>query len=102
MISMGPGTTQPDRAASSTRSRSGATGCSSDEREATNGKRFRAAARAFAGRWRPGRQVHWVYSSREQAQAAVTRLSRQPGFADAQDGFHIDEYRIDQDHWAEG
>ena len=43
-----------------------------------------------------------VYSSREKAQAAVARLSRQPGFADAQGGFHIDEYRVDQDHWAEG
>ena len=43
-----------------------------------------------------------VYSSREQAQAAVARLGRQPGFADAPDGFHIDEYRVDQDHWAEG
>ncbi len=43
-----------------------------------------------------------VYSSREKAQAAVARLGRQPGFADAPDGFHVDEYRIDQDHWAEG
>ncbi len=43
-----------------------------------------------------------VYSTREKAQAAVTRLSRQPGFADAPNGFHIDEYRVDQDHWAEG
>jgi hypothetical protein len=43
-----------------------------------------------------------VYSSREKADAAVTRLSRLPGFSDAPDGFHVDEYRIDQDHWAEG
>ena len=43
-----------------------------------------------------------VYSSREQAQAAVARLGRLPGFRDAPDGFHIDEYRVDQDHWAEG
>jgi hypothetical protein len=43
-----------------------------------------------------------VYSSREKAQAAVTRLRRQPGFVDASDGFNIDEYRVDQDHWAEG
>jgi hypothetical protein len=43
-----------------------------------------------------------VYSSRENAQMAVTRLSRQPGFADAPDGFHVDEYRVDQDQWAEG
>ena len=43
-----------------------------------------------------------VYSSREKAQGAMTRLTRLPGFADAPDGFHIDEYRVDQDHWAEG
>jgi hypothetical protein len=43
-----------------------------------------------------------VYSTRENAQAAVARLSRQPGFADTPDGFHVDEYRVDQDQWAEG
>ncbi len=43
-----------------------------------------------------------VYSSRAKADAAVARLSRLPGFCDAPDGFHIDEYRLDQDHWAEG
>ena len=43
-----------------------------------------------------------VYSSREKAQEAVARLGRLPGFADAPDGFHIDEYRVDQDQWAEG
>jgi hypothetical protein len=43
-----------------------------------------------------------VYSAREKAQAAVERLNRLPGFADAPDGFHIDEYGVDQDHWAEG
>ena len=43
-----------------------------------------------------------VYSSREKAQAAVARLGRLPGFAEAKDGFHIDEYRVDQDQWTEG
>ena len=43
-----------------------------------------------------------VYSSREKAQAAVARLGRLPGFAEAPDGFHVDEYRVDQDQWAEG
>jgi homoserine kinase type II len=43
-----------------------------------------------------------VYSSREKARAAVGRLARLPGFADAPDGFHIDQYRVDQDQWAEG
>lgn len=43
-----------------------------------------------------------VYSSREKAQAAVARLVRVPGFADAPSGFHIDEYQLDKDHWVEG
>jgi hypothetical protein len=43
-----------------------------------------------------------VYSSRENAQAAVARLSRAPGFCDALSGFHIDEYQIDNDQWVEG
>jgi hypothetical protein len=43
-----------------------------------------------------------VYSSRENADAAVARLSGQLGFSDAPDGFHVDEYRVDQDHWVEG
>jgi hypothetical protein len=43
-----------------------------------------------------------VYSSREKAQEAVVRIGRLPGFADAPDGFHIDEYRVDQDNRVEG
>jgi hypothetical protein len=43
-----------------------------------------------------------VYSSREQADAAVARLVRQPGFSEAPEGFHVEEYRVDQDHWVEG
>jgi len=43
-----------------------------------------------------------VYSSHEKAAAAVARLNCLPGFSDASDGFHVDEYRVDQDHWAEG
>jgi hypothetical protein len=43
-----------------------------------------------------------VYSSREKAQAAIARLSQAPGFAVAVDGFHIDEYQLDKDHWVEG
>ena len=43
-----------------------------------------------------------VYSSRENAQAAIARLSRAPGFSEAPAGFHIDEYQVDKDHWVEG
>ncbi len=43
-----------------------------------------------------------VYSSLAKARAAQKRLGQMPGFIDGKDGFHIDEYRIDQDHWIEG
>lgn len=43
-----------------------------------------------------------VYSSRENAQAAITRLTQAPGFLDAPAGFHIDEYQVDKDQWVEG
>jgi hypothetical protein len=43
-----------------------------------------------------------VYSSRQKAQEAAARLAGVPGFADAPDGFHIDEYRVDLDQWTEG
>lgn len=43
-----------------------------------------------------------VYSSRERAEAAVERLRDQPGFSSYPEGFCIDEYKLDRDHWAEG
>jgi homoserine kinase type II len=43
-----------------------------------------------------------VYSSREKGEAAVLRLSTQPGFRDFLDGFAIDEYKIDEDNWQSG
>jgi hypothetical protein len=43
-----------------------------------------------------------VYSSRENAQAAITRLCQAPGFCEAPTGFHIDEYQVDRDQWVEG
>ena len=43
-----------------------------------------------------------VYSSRENAQAAIKRLSQAPGFSEALTGFHIDEYQVDKDQWVEG
>jgi hypothetical protein len=43
-----------------------------------------------------------VYSSRENAEAAITRLAQAPGFSDAVAGFHIDEYQVDKDQWVEG
>lgn len=43
-----------------------------------------------------------VYRTRETARAAVARLSKQPGFCDWPDGFHIGCYELDKDHWTEG
>ena len=43
-----------------------------------------------------------VYRSQEAAADAVTRLSDQPGFRQHPSGFHVDAYRLDQDHWTEG
>jgi len=43
-----------------------------------------------------------VYSSRKNAQEAIERLSRVPGFLETPSGFCIDEYQIDKDQWAEG
>lgn len=43
-----------------------------------------------------------VYSTEENARAAVARLSLQPGFRESASGFHVDRYTVDKDHWAEG
>jgi hypothetical protein len=43
-----------------------------------------------------------VYSSEEAAMSAVERLRQRPGFSDTQDGFHIDRYSLDEDHWVAG
>lgn len=43
-----------------------------------------------------------VYRSRPAADAAITRLSSQPGFRDFPTGFTIGEYELDKDHWCEG
>ena len=43
-----------------------------------------------------------VYSSPEAASSAVERLSLLPGFCDTPDGFHIDRYGVDEDHWGSG
>lgn len=43
-----------------------------------------------------------VYSTEEAAREAVARLSQQRGFRDHLEGFRVDRYRLDQDHWTEG
>jgi len=53
---------------------------------------------------RPGEDVKLigVYSTLERAEAAVARLGKLSGFREFLDGFYIDEYRLDEDHWTEG
>lgn len=54
-----------------------------------------------------------LYQSLRAAHSAVERLKIQPGFRDHpsivdhqqdtdEQGFHIDEYPLDKDHWSEG
>ncbi len=43
-----------------------------------------------------------VYSTRANAEGVVERLAHTPGFSDTPNGFHIDEYKLDQDQWVEG
>lgn len=43
-----------------------------------------------------------VYANSKDAEAAVERLKRQPGFEDSPEGFEIVEYPVGKDHWTEG
>ncbi len=43
-----------------------------------------------------------VFVSVEQAQAAIEQLKNQPGFSDYPNGFHIDEYPLNQINWSSG
>lgn len=44
-----------------------------------------------------------VYSSKEKAKIVVEKYKYLLGFKDyPEDCFHIDEYKIDEDRWAEG
>jgi hypothetical protein len=43
-----------------------------------------------------------VYSSEENAKAAIDRLGAAPGFRDCPEGFHVDRFEVDEDHWTEG
>jgi hypothetical protein len=43
-----------------------------------------------------------VYSSPESAERARQRSVSLPGFRDAPDGFHVDCYTLNEDHWTEG
>jgi hypothetical protein len=43
-----------------------------------------------------------VYKTRNDAQDAIARLRTKPGFQETQEGFQIDDYELNKDHWTEG
>lgn len=43
-----------------------------------------------------------VYSTEALARAAIERLTAQPGFCNTPDGFQVDRYPLDKDHWTDG
>lgn len=43
-----------------------------------------------------------IYSSRENAERALTRARNKPGFREHPDGFEISEALVDRDGWIEG
>ena len=47
-------------------------------------------------------KVVGLYSSRALAEAAEERTRLLPGFADEPDGFTIEQYEVDLDHWPRG
>lgn len=47
-------------------------------------------------------KVVGIYSSRSLAEEAEERTRQLPGFADEADGFSIEQYEVDKDHWPRG
>ena len=43
-----------------------------------------------------------VYSTEAGANAALARLRTRPGFEQTPEGFHVQAYDLDKDHWTEG
>ena len=43
-----------------------------------------------------------IYSSKQEANNAIQRLSKQPGFNEKPDNFYISKYEVDKDNWTEG
>jgi hypothetical protein len=47
-------------------------------------------------------KVIGIYANRADAEAAIARLSTQPGFRDSLDTFCISAYLVGDDHWLNG
>jgi hypothetical protein len=43
-----------------------------------------------------------IYTTEVEARAAADRLKRTLAFMNCAEGFHIDQYRLNKDHWIEG
>ena len=43
-----------------------------------------------------------VYTTEKLAQEAIERTSKLEGFSEYLEGFHIDKYELNKDHWTEG
>ncbi|MCC7046793.1 MAG: hypothetical protein IT562_08790 [Alphaproteobacteria bacterium] len=43
-----------------------------------------------------------VYRTQDAADAAMARLLGQPGFRDFPEGFRVQRFALDKDHWTEG
>lgn len=47
-------------------------------------------------------KVVGIYSSKSLAEEAEDRARALPGFSDEPDGFIIEQYEVDRDHWSRG
>jgi hypothetical protein len=47
-------------------------------------------------------KVVGIYSSQDLAEAAEKRSRQLPGFAEEPEGFTIQQYEVDKDHWPRG
>jgi hypothetical protein len=47
-------------------------------------------------------KVVGLYSSKALAEEAVDRAKALPGFLEEPDGFTIEQYEVDRDHWPRG
>jgi hypothetical protein len=47
-------------------------------------------------------KVVGIYSSRDLAEEAEARTRVLPGFIEEPDGFSIEQYEVDRDHWPRG
>ena len=47
-------------------------------------------------------KVVGIYSSKKIAEAAEERSRQLPGFAEEPEGFTIQQYEVDKDHWPRG